>query len=848
MSTTWIRATSHRPCPICSHSDWCAESPDGTVVHCMRVESKHPATGGGWTHRHPSAPPAPRPAVASPSSITIADVVTRDAVYRSLLRALPLQPEHRGALERRGLSASAIASNLYGSMPASMRQRLDAAATISQEFSVETLVRVPGFAVHEGRLSLNGSAGIIIPAREADGRIHGMQIRADEPGAFSRYQWLGKGRRGGVSAHAAPHVPLSVSRRFTDLGLPPWSEITITEGLLKADVAADLSGGAVIGVPGFGQWAHVLPVVERLAPKRVLVAFDVDADPVTRANVASATASLLARLRDMRMDACAVTWDASQKGLDDALLAGLSVVVQSGEPEPPVKLPAIQTHDRPLRNMVRDAEIALLEVKRHVYTRASSLVWVTQDDHGARIMPHSTATLRLEMSHSSDYLSERETQIVPPHAIVESVLANPATPFPVLDRVTPSPVIARDGSIRTQPGYDPQTRMFYAPPGGFVAPVVPEEPSAAQVAEAVEALDVMLRDFPFVGEASRAHTMSLILLLFVRHLIDGRTPMYMFDAPTIGTGKSLIAQVACSIYAGAPPPTITEAHDDDEWRKRITAVMLRGSPVVFIDNVSRRLEGGSLAALLTSSEWSDRALGESRQVILPNHSVLVATGNNMRTSDELSRRCVWIWLNSGVERPWLRTGFAIKDLQNWALANRSRLVGAVLTILRGWVRAGSPESEHTLGSFEAWSRTMGGILAFAGVTGFLANADAAYATADEQSEAWRAFVGEWWERHQWSRVGVNELWEIAANNDILSPVIGDGNEQSRHVRFGKALSRCVNRTFRGYRIEQAPMDAQRRKRYCLAALPPISRTDEAPAQTSALAEQPRVTYYEETFL
>lgn len=47
----WHNATKSDPCPICHKPDWCNLANDGSVVICHRIESPHPAKGGGWLHR-----------------------------------------------------------------------------------------------------------------------------------------------------------------------------------------------------------------------------------------------------------------------------------------------------------------------------------------------------------------------------------------------------------------------------------------------------------------------------------------------------------------------------------------------------------------------------------------------------------------------------------------------------------------------------------------------------------------------------------------------------------------------------------------------------------------------------
>src|SRR5205814_2356408 len=69
----------------------------------------------------------------------------------------------------------------------------------------------------------------------------------------------------------------------------------ITEGELKADVAAALSGVLTISVPGVSAWRGALSVLRTLAPARVVLAFDADAATNPHvARAAEATAEALA--------------------------------------------------------------------------------------------------------------------------------------------------------------------------------------------------------------------------------------------------------------------------------------------------------------------------------------------------------------------------------------------------------------------------------------------------------------------------------------------------------------------------------------------------------------------------
>lgn len=47
----WIRVNKAHPCTVCKKNHWCSYSVDGKLVYCMRIESDHPAKGGGWIHK-----------------------------------------------------------------------------------------------------------------------------------------------------------------------------------------------------------------------------------------------------------------------------------------------------------------------------------------------------------------------------------------------------------------------------------------------------------------------------------------------------------------------------------------------------------------------------------------------------------------------------------------------------------------------------------------------------------------------------------------------------------------------------------------------------------------------------
>src|SRR5262249_35805815 len=156
-------------------------------------------------------------------------------------------------------------------------------------------------------------------------------------------------------------------------------------------------------------------------------------------------------------------------------------------------------------------------------------------------------------------------------------------------------------------GYHPQARLWYRRPDGLEVPAVPPQPTDAEVAEARKLLlEEVYGDFPLVDDASRAHALAATLLPFVRLLIDGPTPLHLFSAPTGGPARPRPVASLSHSPAGGDAEPMTEARDDDEWRKRLTATLSGAPQFILLDNLNQVLRSGALASVLTTRVWKDR--------------------------------------------------------------------------------------------------------------------------------------------------------------------------------------------------------------------------------------------------
>lgn len=475
-------------------------------------------------------------------------------------------------------------------------------------------------------------------------------------------------------------------------------------------------------------------------------------------------------------------------------------------------LPLIDIKNRFVPDVTREAWEALKakNLPPYLFRYGDQIIRLVFNENGTvKIEPLDKSRLRHELARAAVfryYEGEDLRVFQPPSSIVDDMLADPKPPLPVLERIVNAPIFSKDGQLQIHPGYCPSTRCYLNFNDASLIQDVPMIPSDADIARGKELTYEFIDDFSFTSHAERTHAMALYLSQFVREMILGPAPMYIIEAPSPGTGKTLLAQVLTYPATGFFLEAMSEGRNDEEMRKRITAKLMRSLTFVFIDNVRHQVAYSSLASAITSTFWEDRLLGASRTVRLQMKSTWVITGNNPSLSSEISRRSVRIRLDTGHEQPWLRKpeGFKHPNLLAWVKENRNQLIRAALILVQNWIAKGKPAPTNipTLGMFEDWCRVMGGIFQANGIEGFLGNLHEMYTASDLGVAVWRSFVEEWFKSYGSDEVGVAELYDLVVDKDI--PIeLGPGLDRSQKIRLGLQLSKMRQRQFGNYWIVSA---------------------------------------------
>ncbi|QGP94100.1 hypothetical protein MGLY_35250 (plasmid) [Neomoorella glycerini] len=322
------KASRREPCPICGHPDWCGFN--SYLCSCMRVSEgafKHITLSNGQVaHLHRLQPgrviPGKDREDVFSQEAPLASIDNRDRVYRNFLRLLDLYLRHRQDLLRRGLSEFEIKRNGYKSVPDHVPPWSICRKLIQCGLD---LTGIPGFyrarSRHGGSYwTFNSSPAYFIPVRDAKGRIQALQRRMDDTTDGKYKLFSGHTSQGGCSCGTPAHMarPAEIKDR----------RVWITEGPLKADIAATYLGAVVIGAQGAASWKPVVPEVLELGTAEVVIAYDRDQE--TNEAVAKGKRMLAAELKKLGITVREAIWRArskEEKGIDDALVAGLKIRV-----------------------------------------------------------------------------------------------------------------------------------------------------------------------------------------------------------------------------------------------------------------------------------------------------------------------------------------------------------------------------------------------------------------------------------------------------------------------------------------------------------------------------------------
>lgn len=228
------------------------------------------ATGGSAFRREQIHRKELESTVPQITNAEMAEDAVKHKTYTRLFEMLILADCHKDNLLKRGFTEEQIETNGYKSTPVYGYKKLTK-RLIEEGCTVEG---VPGFYRDkdgEWTIYFNRKAsGFMIPVKNPDGLITGVQIRLDHPYDGRKYIWLSSVNfEGGTTSGSPVHF----------VGKPGDKTVFVTEGPLKGDLAHALSGRTFLCVPGVNQSANLMPVLNEmkaLGTRLLYEAYDMD--------------------------------------------------------------------------------------------------------------------------------------------------------------------------------------------------------------------------------------------------------------------------------------------------------------------------------------------------------------------------------------------------------------------------------------------------------------------------------------------------------------------------------------------------------------------------------------------
>lgn len=354
--------------------------------------------------------------------------------------------------------------------------------------------------------------------------------------------------------------------------------------------------------------------------------------------------------------------------------------------------------------------------------------------------------------------------------------------------ITRYPVFAGRDFTLSAPGWNPSTRVLYDEPDELqgIAP--------APFNQSV--LDDLIDDFPFRDTASMVNLFGLMLTPLIRPAVDV-VPLHLVQSSIERTGKGMLINSALGhAVLGGPVPSVQIGEREEEREKRFTTLILEGATIVHLDNLpgGSVLDSPSLCALTTSPTWKGRTLGVSEMPTLPNTLTLVASANNLRSTGEVAKRIVPIWLQPATDKPESRDDFQHPDICSYAGTRRREVLAVLLGMVDMWVSAGRPSGRRRMGGFEQWAACIGGIMELHGMgEEWCSNREEWASQADEWTQEARQLGAAWFTKHGPLEISASQVLEMLVEEKLFAEVLAKPDNGRLRTAQVKVIKPMVDR-------------------------------------------------------
>jgi len=270
--------------------------------------------------------------------------------------------------------------------------------------------------------------------------------------------------------------------------------------------------------------------------------------------------------------------------------------------------------------------------------------------------------------------------------------------------VTCPPLTTEDGRLVLLPaGYD-------EPSGTLVlSALVPDQ--TLDHREALDAIDLMLRDFDFVTPSDRSRALAMLVTpaLVAGGLLREHVPLFAVEADKSQTGKGYLCELVQTVYGETASFVGRKEGGVGSLDESLASALVGGRPFIMLDNFRNRLASQFFEMVLTCPRGATvgcRTPHRPEVQIDPSRVIFHCTSNGLEMTEDLANRACVIRIRK--RHGWNPPRFPEGGLIEHVAAHRERFLGAVYNLAGTWFDAGCPRTEDSRapGRFRAWGQSL----------------------------------------------------------------------------------------------------------------------------------------------
>ena len=366
---------------------------------------------------------------------------------------------------------------------------------------------------------------------------------------------------------------------------------------------------------------------------------------------------------------------------------------------PPVILPGKGVCIKDTANMLAES-YQDSHAEARLYNRGNAVFCVTRDNNDAMLTALSSQRACSEFELVSTLLKIGQTGL-------EKTISSPATAktllssstflnsIPKINLVTNSPVILKseDNTCCVVNSYDAKS--------GILSTGVPAE--EVPLDEAIKRLNNLLSDFNFqgAGDKSRALTALLTPALVSGKVLDARAPIMMLQADKSQSGKGFFTKLLGTVYNELQSTVAQRTGGVGSINENFDAALTLGRPVIVIDNLRGKLNSPHMEAFMAADIYSARIPYSEPATIAPRCYLIMATSNNLDLTPDIANRSCFIRIRKQ-KRTYSYQTFPAGNILRHIKANQPKYLGAVLAVVKEWVRLGCQTMPFCYHDFRDW--------------------------------------------------------------------------------------------------------------------------------------------------